>query len=72
MEAPTPKALVDAVNISPSYASMILSDGPNKRVPPPSLAAAIFVKTGFKLGIFEGLSDDDAQLAARIHGAAAA
>ena len=48
---------------------MILSNGPNKRVPPPSLAATIFAKTGFKFGIFEGLSDDDAQVAARIHGA---
>ena len=72
METPTPKELAEAVNISPSYASMILSDGPHKRTPPPGLAAEIFVKTGLKLGIFDGLSEDDAEAAARIHGAKAA
>jgi transcriptional regulator with XRE-family HTH domain len=69
MDKPSPKDLVEAVGISPSYASMILS---GERTPPPSLAAAIWQKTGWKLGIFESLTDDDAKVAARIHGAAAA
>jgi hypothetical protein len=72
METPTPKELVEALGISSSYASMILSDGPHKRVPPPGLAAAIFIRFGVKLGIFEGQSDDDAHVLARVHGEKAA
>jgi hypothetical protein len=48
MEIPSPKALVDASGISPSYASMILSDGEHKRTPPRSLAIRIFRETGWK------------------------
>lgn len=69
MATHTPKELVEAAGISPSYASMILS---GERTPPPALAAILFAKLGVKLGIFTGLSDQDAQVAARIHGAKAA
>lgn len=48
---------------------MILS---GERIPPPGLAATIFAKLNLKLGIFEGLSDEDAEVAVRIHGAKAA
>lgn len=65
----SPKELCEAVDISPSYASMILN---GDRVPPPALAASIWRKTGKKLGIFAGLNEDDAEVAARIHGAKAA
>lgn len=69
MVKPAPKELVDALGISPSYASMILS---GERIPPPGLAAAIFAKLNLKMGIFKDLSDEDAETAARIHGAKAA
>lgn len=68
MEPLKPKELAEAVEISPSYASMILS---GERTPPPALAAAIWRKTGRKFGIFANLNDDDAAVAARIHGEAA-
>ena len=64
----TPKALVEAVNISPSYASMILS---GDRVPPMPLAISIWRKLGVKLGPIAEASDDDIEAAARIHGLAA-
>lgn len=48
MASPSPKAIVEATGISPSYASMILSDGEHRRIPPRSLAILIFRKTGWK------------------------
>ena len=64
----SPKALSEAVNISSSYASMILS---GERKPPVPLAIQIFRKTGRKLGPLAGHSDDDIEAAARLHGIAA-
>jgi transcriptional regulator with XRE-family HTH domain len=61
----TPTALSEAVDISLSYASMLLA---GKREPSATLAAKIYQKTGQKIGLFEPLSDADAQVAARIHG----
>lgn len=68
MAVPKPKELSEAVGISPSYASMILS---GERKAPPSLAAEIYRKLQFKTGIFCGLNDADAEVAARIHSKAA-
>jgi hypothetical protein len=51
MKAPSPKELVDVSGISPSYASMILSesDDPAKsRTPQRSLAILIYRRTGWK------------------------
>jgi hypothetical protein len=48
MDTPSPKALADASGISPSYASMILSEGEHRRVPPRSLAILLFRKTNWK------------------------
>lgn len=64
----TPTALSEATDISLSYASMLLAE---KRQPSATLAARIFKGTGLKLGIFNGLSDADAEVAARVHGQAA-
>lgn len=59
METPTPKALVEATGISSSYASMILSDDPEKgRVPPRSLAILIFRKTGWRHESIAALTDE--------------
>lgn len=58
METPSPKALVEATGISPSYASMILSDGEHKRVPPRSLAILIFRKTGWKHSSIADLTEE--------------
>jgi hypothetical protein len=68
MDALTPKSLVEAVNISPSYASMILS---GDRDPPVPLAISIFRKTGHKIGPLVGQTDEDIEAAARLHGLAA-
>lgn len=64
-----PKELSEAVGISSSYASMILS---GDRTPSPTLAAAIWQKTNHKFGLFAGLTDEDAETVARIHSKAAA
>lgn len=51
MSIPSPKELSEAVGISSSYASMILSDSDDttkSRVPPRSLAILIFRKTDWK------------------------
>lgn len=45
MDTPSPKALAETVNISPSYASMIIS---GSRTPPIALAVEIFRKAGWK------------------------
>jgi hypothetical protein len=48
---PTPKELSEAVGISPSYASMILSesdDPSSSRTPPKPLAILIYRRTGWK------------------------
>jgi hypothetical protein len=65
MEAPSPKELSDAVGISPSYASMILSesDDPAKsRTPPRSLAILIFRKLGWKHRSIEALTEEQMRL----------
>jgi len=60
MDSPTPKQLVDATGISSSYASMILSDDPEKRrIPPRSLAIAIFRGTGWKHPTIAPLTEDE-------------
>lgn len=64
----TPKALSDAANISPSYASMILS---GDRVPPIPLAITIYRATGYKLGPIADATDQDIEAAERLHGQAA-
>lgn len=64
----TPKALVEAVNISPSYASMILS---GDRPLPLPLAISIWRKLGVKMGPIAEASDNDIEAAARLHGLAA-
>jgi hypothetical protein len=61
MDKPSPKALVEASGISPSYASMILSDSADpalRRVPPRSLAILIFRKTRWLHPSIEHLSDE--------------
>jgi hypothetical protein len=58
MVKPSPKALVEASGISPSYASMILSDGDHKRTPPRSLAILIFRKTGWQHPSIADLTED--------------
>lgn len=68
MDKPSPKELVEAVNISPSYASMILS---GERIPPLPLAISIWRKLQVKLGPIADATDDDIEAAARIHGIAA-
>lgn len=58
---PTPKALCDATGISPSYASMILSDAddPDKRrTPSRSLAIFIFRQLGWKHPLIADLSEE--------------
>lgn len=46
-DAPSIKDLTEATGISQSYASMILSDGLHRRIPPRALAIAIYRKTGW-------------------------
>lgn len=58
MVTPSPKELVDASGISPSYASMILSDGEHKRIPPRSLAILLYRKTGWKHESIRDLTED--------------
>lgn len=59
MELPKPKELVDVAGISPSYASMILSDEPDKRRNPPlPLAGCIFRELRWKHPSVAELSDD--------------
>lgn len=62
MDKPSPKALVEASGISPSYASMILSDGDHKRVPPRSLAILLFRKTGWKHPSIADLTDQQMEV----------
>lgn len=64
----SPKALADAVSISPSYASMILSG--ERKLPIP-LAISIYRATGEKMGPLAGQTDQDIEAAARLHGLAA-
>lgn len=57
-EKPKAKELADAVGISPPYASMILSDDPAKnRIPPRSLAIAIFRATEWRHPSIEALTE---------------
>jgi hypothetical protein len=42
-----------------------------RRQPSATLAARIYNETGLRLGLFQSLSDADAETAARIHGEAA-
>jgi hypothetical protein len=58
MDKPSPKQLVDAAGISPSYASMILSDGDHRRVPPRSLAILLFRKTNWRHPSITDLTDE--------------
>lgn len=46
MDKPSPKQLIEVAGISPSYASMILSET-KARTPPRSLAILILRKTGW-------------------------
>jgi transcriptional regulator with XRE-family HTH domain len=55
MAKPSPKELSEAVGISPSYASMILS---GDRSPARPLAIAIFRKLGWKHSIITDLTDE--------------
>ena len=61
MTIPSPKELSEAVGISPSYASMILSesDDPAKsRTPPRSLAILIFRKLAWRHPSITDLTDE--------------
>lgn len=58
MADPTPKELVEAGGISPSYASMILSDGEHKRTPPRSLAILFFRKLNWRHPSIASLTED--------------
>lgn len=69
MEKPTIAALRDAVSISQSYASMILSDSddPEKfRTPPRALAILIFRKLGWKHPSIADLTDEQMQVIEQI------
>lgn len=55
-DTPTPKIIAEATGISPSYASMILSEA---RVPPKSLAIAIFRKTDWRHPTIQSLTEDE-------------
>jgi hypothetical protein len=61
MVKPSPKALVEAGGISPSYAHMILSesdDHSKSRTPPRSLAIVIYRATGWKHSSIAELSEE--------------
>lgn len=61
MSKPTPKELSEAAAISQAYASMILSDDPDKdkrRDPRRSLAIFIFRRFGWKHRTIAGLTDE--------------
>lgn len=61
MEAPSPKELTEAVDISQPYASMILSDSDDpakRRTPTRSLAILIFRKTGWRHPSIDGLTEE--------------
>ena len=62
MDKPSPKELVEASGISPSYASMILSDGEHRRIPPRGLAVCLFRKTGWKHETIADLTDEQIAL----------
>ena len=53
---PTAKSISEEVGISPSYASMILG---LQRVPPKSLAIAIFRKTSWRHPAIRKMSEDE-------------
>ncbi len=53
---PTAKCVSDEVGISPSYASMILS---LQRLPPKSLAIAIFRKTSWRHPVIRKMTEDE-------------
>lgn len=53
---PTAKTISEEVGISPSYASMILNEN---RVPPKSLAIAIFRKTEWRHPSISQMTDDE-------------
>lgn len=63
MDKPSPKALVEAAGISPSYASMILS---GDRTPPRPLAIRIYRETGWKASCLASLSNDDIDVLERV------
>lgn len=61
MAVPTPKELSEAVSISSSYSSMILSDSDDpakSRTPPRSLAILIYRKLGWKHPSIAELTED--------------
>lgn len=66
MEKPKPKELSEAVGISQSYASMILSDestpAQSRRTPPRSLAILIFRKTGWRHESIAELTEEQMQV----------
>lgn len=63
MTAPSPKDLSEAVSISSSYASMILSDDPGKqRIPPRSLAILIYRKTDWRHPSIADLTEEQMQV----------
>lgn len=54
-ETPSAKALTDAIGISPSYASMILTGA---RQPSRPLAIHIYRQTGWRHGLIADLTDE--------------
>lgn len=67
MDKPTPKELREATGISPSYASMILSEDPEKsRTPPRPLAIYIFRVFGWRHPTIAELSIEEMEMLERI------
>lgn len=63
-----PNELAGKTGISLPYASQLLS---GKRTPSPTLAIAIFRKTGLKFGPIAQASEEDIEAMARVYGEAA-
>ena len=70
MDAPPAKELAEAVNISLSYASMILnnSDDPTRsRTPPKALAVLIFRKTQWRHRSIADMTEDRMEAAEELY-----
>ena len=65
MGKPSAQEIIEAAGISRTHAYDILA---KRQKPSNGVAAKVYLKTGLKTGLFETLSDADAQVAARIHG----